>query len=378
MAKVLEDLGLTKSEIKVYLALLELGSSTTGPIVDKSKVSSSKIYEILEKLIQKGLVSFIIKSGTKYFDASPPNRILDYVKEKEERLTQQKTELNNLIPQLELKRKLAEDKSEATVFKGMKGIKTAFDDVLKTMKRGEEYHVIVGTEVKEPLFAFIKHYHQRRAKAGIKVKLLYSPDSIGWLETVKDVPHTITRVSNQQLLSSSFILIYKNKTLISIPEDKDITAFRLESKNAADSFRTQFNLLWNQETEVVKGLDAIQDLFDDMLNYDSADLIGARGYFVDARPKFADDWEKRAIKKKFRWRNIVDPEVKGHKVTKFSFAETKYNIPKEFASLSVFWIYGEKVVISNWMGNEPIAFIIKNKHVYEMYKKQFDSIWNKK
>ena len=51
--ELLEEIGLTKSEIKVYLALLELGSSTTGPIVDKSKASSSKIYEILDKLMQK-------------------------------------------------------------------------------------------------------------------------------------------------------------------------------------------------------------------------------------------------------------------------------------------------------------------------------------
>ena len=45
--ELLEEIGLTKSEIKVYLALLELGSATSGPIVDKSGASSSKIYEIL-------------------------------------------------------------------------------------------------------------------------------------------------------------------------------------------------------------------------------------------------------------------------------------------------------------------------------------------
>ncbi|MBI2665760.1 hypothetical protein HYX12_04015 [Candidatus Woesearchaeota archaeon] len=46
---LLRNIGLTDSEIKVYLALLELGSSTKGPIVDKSRVASSKIYELLEK-----------------------------------------------------------------------------------------------------------------------------------------------------------------------------------------------------------------------------------------------------------------------------------------------------------------------------------------
>jgi len=33
---ILEDLGLTQAEIKVYLALLELGSSSAGRILEKS------------------------------------------------------------------------------------------------------------------------------------------------------------------------------------------------------------------------------------------------------------------------------------------------------------------------------------------------------
>ena len=41
--KVLADLGLTDGEIRVYTALLELGASTSGKIIEKSKISPSKI-----------------------------------------------------------------------------------------------------------------------------------------------------------------------------------------------------------------------------------------------------------------------------------------------------------------------------------------------
>ena len=58
----LVNLGLTEGEAKVYTALLGTGSSTVGPIVKASGVASSNIYDILERLIEKGLVSFIIKS----------------------------------------------------------------------------------------------------------------------------------------------------------------------------------------------------------------------------------------------------------------------------------------------------------------------------
>ena len=60
-------IGLTEGESKVYLALTELGSSTVGPIVKKSGVAYSNIYDILHRLIEKGIVSFIIKNKTRYF-----------------------------------------------------------------------------------------------------------------------------------------------------------------------------------------------------------------------------------------------------------------------------------------------------------------------
>lgn len=376
--ELLEEIGLTKSEIKVYFALLELGSSSTGKIVDKSKVASSKIYEILDRLIQKGLVSYIIEAGTKQFEAADPKRILDYVNEKEEQLNQQKRELDNLIPQLELKKKWSQYQSKAAIFKGIKGAETAFADILETMEKGEEYYVMGATPSLPTFGRFIRNYHKRISKKGIKVKLLFSEQGKEWAEHIKDIPFIKLKFAPSQLFASSFISIYKNKILITVSTQKDIILFRIDNKEIADSFGSQFKWLWNQETRIIKGLDVIQTLFEDMLNYKEADLIGARGYFIDQRPKYVDEWEKRAIKKGFKWRNIVDIGVKGHRITKLSFAETKYNIPKEFSSLSVFWIYGNKVVITNWVEKEPIAVIIENKNLYKTYKEQFESLWNKK
>ena len=48
--KILTDIGLTQGEIKVYLALLKLGKSSTGPIANEAQISRSKLYSILDKL----------------------------------------------------------------------------------------------------------------------------------------------------------------------------------------------------------------------------------------------------------------------------------------------------------------------------------------
>jgi len=172
------------------------------------------------------------------------------------------------------------------------------------------------------------------------------------------------------------INLYKNKVLFFVWRDKEPLVFVIEDKNVYNTFKSYFDSYWNQETRIIKGVDAVQELFEDMLRHGKADYIGARGYLIDERPEFIDDWEKRAIKQGFKLRNIVDPETKGHRITKFPFVKTKYTLKKEFSMLSVFWIYGNKVAISNWTEKEPIVFLIENKQFHDMYQQQFEMLWN--
>ena len=87
----LQQLGLTEGESKVYEALLSLGSSTVGPIVKKSGVAYSNIYEILNRLLEKGFVSFVTKEKTKYFQAAEPTRIKDYLEKQEAEFRKNRT-----------------------------------------------------------------------------------------------------------------------------------------------------------------------------------------------------------------------------------------------------------------------------------------------
>ena len=78
----LQELGLTEGEAKVYLALVKHGLATVGPVVKESRVAYSNIYEILARLQEKGLVTFIIKSKTHHYRAVPPHRLQDYLEKK--------------------------------------------------------------------------------------------------------------------------------------------------------------------------------------------------------------------------------------------------------------------------------------------------------
>ena len=79
---ILEDLGLSKREARDYLVLLELGSTTVGVIIKKTDITSSKIYEVLDRLMKKGLVSYVTMKHQKHFNASDHEDGLGYDEER--------------------------------------------------------------------------------------------------------------------------------------------------------------------------------------------------------------------------------------------------------------------------------------------------------
>ncbi|MEM4152831.1 MAG: helix-turn-helix domain-containing protein [Candidatus Pacearchaeota archaeon] len=91
---LLEKAGLTKGEAKVYLTLLKIGETTTGNIIKESGLSGSKVYEIINRLIKKGLVSFIVKERTKWFKAATPRKLLEYLDMKTKELNKIKKRIN--------------------------------------------------------------------------------------------------------------------------------------------------------------------------------------------------------------------------------------------------------------------------------------------
>ena len=72
MIEELNKIGLTSGEARVFVALSRLGETTVEPIIKESKAAQSKIYEILQRLIDKGLASYIIKEKTKHYQPAPP------------------------------------------------------------------------------------------------------------------------------------------------------------------------------------------------------------------------------------------------------------------------------------------------------------------
>jgi sugar-specific transcriptional regulator TrmB len=242
--KALENIGLTQGEVRVYIALFELGETTTGAIIKKSKITGSKVYEILEKLIEKGLVSYVIKEKTKYFQASSPKRLLDYLGKKERELFQDKKDIEGLIPLLESKQKSKEKIQSSQIFEGYEGVKTVFNLILESLKSGEEYYAFsIGDELEnEKVKLFFQNYHRKRISRKIKVKIIANSRRSFFRELSKLKDLQIRYYDNPVPLG---VFIFKDYVATLTFREKP-TAFLIRSQQIADSYKDFFINLWEK------------------------------------------------------------------------------------------------------------------------------------
>ncbi len=242
--EALRKIGLTEGEIKVYIALLELGSTTSGNIIKISGVSGSKVYEVLDRLINKGLVNFILKNEVKYFEAASPERILDYLEEKGKQIENEKISIQKIIPELILKQK-SNTKSVAKIFTGWEGLKTANEDIIKTLKKGEEWLSMGLTEQPKTWEIYFTNKQKERAKKGIVLKHLINKKYQSLYEQRKKLAHTEFKFLPKEFEMPTSTEVYADKIIIFILSKEEPMAIMIESKAVANSFRKYFYALWD-------------------------------------------------------------------------------------------------------------------------------------
>jgi len=237
---VLEKLGLTKNERTIYLTLLELGSATVSGITKKTALHRSYVYDILDKLIDLGLVASIIKNKKKYFQTGHPDNLLEIIHAQEEEIKDDRETIKKIIPELIKRQNLSSEKQKAEIFVGKNGIKEILEDILKTKRD----FVAFGAEGKfKNIFKwYFENWQRRRVELKIKYKIIYN-------RKLKGKRPTIT----QKLMKLKFLpekytfpattLIYGNKTAVIIWEIDPIV-FLLDSSQATISFLNYFELLW--------------------------------------------------------------------------------------------------------------------------------------
>lgn len=241
------QIGLTKNETEVYLCLLQLEESLAGDISKETKISRTYIYDTIEKLMQKGLVSYVIRNGKRYYRAAPPNKIIDYLKDRE-------AKINLILPELLALHKPLIKKPIVEVYDGPEGMKNIYTIMFKLKPRD---WLLLGSSGKAEEVVghdFLDIMESRRAKLRITLKCLMNPTKQARKrgKELVQFPLTQVRYLTQEYVSPVSIYLFGEYTSLMLWMKEKPLAVLIHDKDIANSFKEHFKILWNLTNDIEK------------------------------------------------------------------------------------------------------------------------------
>jgi len=234
---ILEDLGLTNAEIKVYIALLELGNSSAGPILEKTRLQNSVVHRTLHTLIEKGLINFILEGKHKVYGASDPKNFFAYLEDKKKRFEQ-------VLPELEEKRALSKESKGAVIYRGKKGVNQIYSELLNS--EGKEYNTFGGG--KDVTYNVMgehwwRNLHVRRIAKKIKSRQVFDTTIEKYGRELNKLPYTSIKFLPQEFAQLTETVIIGDYVGIII-FSKEPYGILIHDKEVANGYRKHFELLW--------------------------------------------------------------------------------------------------------------------------------------
>jgi len=231
MKKQLISIGFSDKDAEIYLALIGLGKSSIADLMKKTSIERRTIYDVLERLIQKGWASYFEENGKKYYLATSPELIL-------KDLEQKNREFEKIIPTLtSLKEKSSEAKVE--ILKGVKGLRTIFLEIIHLKEIHYAFGNIAPFITDEKYTLAVREFLEYLEGRGIREKIIYPKG-----EPIKKIKGGQYKELDKSLIPPTPTIIYGDVTAQFIFTDP-ITIIKTTSKEITETNRKYFDTFWN-------------------------------------------------------------------------------------------------------------------------------------
>lgn len=240
--EILEELGLSPNEAKIYAALIEIGTSSVPQISIKTGIHKRNIYDTVPRLLQKGLIYEIAESKEHRYAAVEPNKLADLIWEKE-------SHLNSILPALNAQFKKTATNEAVYIYKGVEGFKNYLRDILKA---GEDVYFIgaKGGWFDPNLQTYIKKFLKAAKAKNIKYYHIFdsaikeqAPEIVPLLgKPYKFLPKKYSTTGAIDIFGDH-IVTFSGLQVKNINED--VTLVVIVNKELADCYRTWFKFMWD-------------------------------------------------------------------------------------------------------------------------------------
>jgi len=238
---VLHEIGFTRGEQLVYVALLKLGRSTLGPLVKESGISRSKVSDVLDRLVKKGMVSKCRqKKGTEY-QALPPEALLNYITSRQTALEQEKKLLQKTLPLFALLH------SQATVnvmvYEGFEGFKAMIDRAVHELTKKDVYLAMGISETTEAMRHYARKIYDAQSEKKYMARTIFDEQGAYKAQERANHRHEI-RILPKGWHTPALFTVYGSTTGLHLGKGETIISVVIQNKEIADSFRAAFEAMW--------------------------------------------------------------------------------------------------------------------------------------
>ncbi len=235
-----------EKEAAIYIALLENGSSKASDLAKITDLNRVSVYDQLEALIKRGVVSKFKKESATFYSAHDPGQLLNYLdREKDEqvkRIEKQKSRVESVLPDLKGMMNFArKTRPQVRFFEGEKGMREAYEDTLTSSEPIMAFANI--KTMREGLPGFFPDYFKRRAAKKLYIRGIV-PKNEEWIEQAKHNKEEMRdiRYLPEGKTFSPEVNFYDNKMLIASWKEK--MAIIIESKELVELMKLNYELLW--------------------------------------------------------------------------------------------------------------------------------------
>jgi sugar-specific transcriptional regulator TrmB len=248
---IFTQIGLSDNEAIVYEFLIKNGKVTAGDIIKKTTLKRGVIYNTLENLRKKDVISKRTKNKVSYFSPQHPEKLKELADEKETELQKAERNLEANMPELTSQFNLSTGKPGIKFFEGVEGVKKVLEDSLRSK---EEIYTYADIE------AIVKHidkinqeYVQKRDKLNIKKRaiLIDSPFARKYLKNYHRTTTDMKFIKHNINNFNTVMQIYDGKiSYITLTSKIKIGAI-IEDQNIYQMHKSLFKFSWNNAEEII-------------------------------------------------------------------------------------------------------------------------------
>lgn len=239
ITEVLSSIGLNRTEIKIYLDLVTHNISSALEISNRTKIYRANTYDTLRRLIEKGFVKEALRENKKVFQSIGPERIKDYIKQKEQ-------EIDSIIPKI---KEISNNDTKKENISMTRGVFALREALLGLLELNQPINVLgIPINAIEKLGeGFLKDFHKQRIKKKILMRHVYNQNAAQRIKELNSMEFTQAKHLSKKYDSFVATNICGDKLVMFVFNDP-ISVIEIKNKDLADAYNKYFEILWTHAT----------------------------------------------------------------------------------------------------------------------------------